>query len=154
MKLIFGRGILLHVILISLVGLLGSQQSQPFVPASQVRTQRIPQFENEQVKVWRSIITPNAPLSMHRHEHPRVIIALSGGTMNIVEDNGKNESHAWETGKAYWLPANRPNTMHADVNKGDQPIEVMVVELKHEKLTWQSGWACGAFGGTLLYFFT
>jgi hypothetical protein len=42
------------------------------------------------------------------------------------------ESHVWETGKAYWLPANPPNTMHADVNAGDKPIEVVVVELKKE----------------------
>jgi quercetin dioxygenase-like cupin family protein len=133
MELISGRGILFVAILIAFVGVLGSQQSQPFVPAPQVQTQRIPQFENEEVKVWRSVITSNAPLTMHRHEHPRVIIALSGGTMNIVEDNGRNESHVWESGKAYWLPANAPNTMHADVNKGDKPIEVMVVELKHEK---------------------
>jgi quercetin dioxygenase-like cupin family protein len=133
MELITGRGILFLAILIAFEGVLGSQQSQPFVPAPQVQTQRIPQFENEEVKVWRSVITPNAPLTMHRHEHPRVIIALSGGTMNIVEDNGRNESHVWESGKAYWLPANAPNTMHADVNKGDKPIEVMVVELKHEK---------------------
>ena len=133
MELISGRGILFVAILIAFVLVLGSQQSQPFVPAPQVQTQRIPQFENEEVKVWRSVITPNAPLTMHRHEHPRVIIALAGGTMNIVEDNGRNESHVWESGKAYWLPANAPNTMHADVNKGDKPIEVMVVELKHEK---------------------
>jgi hypothetical protein len=99
-------------------------------PAPQ--TQRIPQFENEQVKVWKSIVLPNAPLAMHRHEHPRVIIALSGGTMNIVEQNGAKDSHIWEAGKAYWLPANPPNTMHTDVNAGDKPIEVVVVELEKE----------------------
>ena len=27
---------------------------------------------------------PMPPLAMHRHDHPRVIIALSGGTMNLV----------------------------------------------------------------------
>jgi quercetin dioxygenase-like cupin family protein len=97
------------------------------------QTKRVPQFENEDVKVWKSVVMPNAPLSMHRHEHPRVIIALTGGTMKIVEENGKSEQHIWETGKAYWLPANPPNTMHADVNAGDRPIEVMVVELEHEK---------------------
>jgi len=118
MKLIFSSGILLVAI---------------FAPQGQKQTQRIPQFDNERVKVWRSVIAPNSPLTMHRHDHPRVIVALSGGTISIVEDNGKSESHVWETGKAYWLPANAPNTMHADVNQGDQVIEVMVVELKHEK---------------------
>jgi hypothetical protein len=96
-------------------------------------TQRIPEFENDEVKVWKSVVASNAPLTMHRHEHGRVIIALRGGTMNIVEQGRSSERHVWETGKAYWLPANAPNTMHADVNAGDQPIEVMVVELKRDK---------------------
>ena len=97
------------------------------------QTQRFPQFDNEDVKVWKSVVMPNAPLTMHRHEHPRVIIALTGGTMKIVDQQGKSEEHVWETGKAYWLPTNPPNTMHADVNAGDKPIEVMVVELEKEK---------------------
>ena len=29
-------------------------------------TQRFPQFENEDVKVWKSVVYPNAPLTMHR----------------------------------------------------------------------------------------
>jgi beta-alanine degradation protein BauB len=97
------------------------------------QTQRFPQFENDEVKVWKSTVMPNTPLAMHRHEHGRVIIALSGGTMKIVEQNGASESHNWETGKAYWLPANPPGEMHSDVNAGDKPIEVMVVELKHDE---------------------
>lgn len=72
------------------------------------QTQRIPQFENDDVKVWKSIVLPNAPLAMHRHEHPRVIVALAGGTMKIVEQSGPTETHQWESGKAYWLPANPP----------------------------------------------
>jgi hypothetical protein len=96
-------------------------------------TGRTPQFENDDVKVWKSLVVPNAPLTMHRHDHGRVIIALHGGTMKIVEQNGPTESHVWETGKAYWLPPNAPNTMHADVNGGNQPIEVMVVELKKDR---------------------
>lgn len=111
----------------------------PFGAARMVRsqqpptgTQRFPQFENEEVKVWKSVVMPNAPLTMHRHDHPRVIIALSGGTMNIIEEKGKTERHVWETGKAYWLPSNPPGSKHADVNAGDKPIEVMVVELKKE----------------------
>lgn len=106
------------------LGILGAQQAV---------TKRFPQFENEDVKVWKSVVLPKSPLTMHRHEHPRVIIALSGGTMKIVEQSGSTEEHVWETGKAHWLPANPPNTMHADVNAGDKPIEVMVVELQHEK---------------------
>ena len=96
-------------------------------------TQRIPQFENEHVKVWKSVISPNVPLPLHRHEHGRVIIALQGGTMKIAEQTGGSVTQVWETGKAYWLPANLPNTMHRDINVGDRPIEVMVVEVKDDK---------------------
>jgi beta-alanine degradation protein BauB len=113
------------LMLFGTIGMVRSQQA--------AQTQRIPQFENADVKVWKSVVMPNAPLTMHRHDHPRVIIALSGGTMKIVDQNGATEAHVWETGKAYWLPANPPNTMHADVNAGDKPIEVMVVELENEK---------------------
>ena len=96
------------------------------------QSQRFPQFENDDVKVWRSLVVPNSPLTLHRHDHPRVIIALNGGTMKIEEQNGPTETHVWETGKAYWLSANPPNSLHVDVNGGAKPIEVMVVELKHE----------------------
>jgi beta-alanine degradation protein BauB len=113
-------------ILLGAVSVLAGQQTA-------AKTQRFPQFENDDVKVWKSVVLPNAPLTMHRHEHPRVIIALSGGTMKIVDQTGAAEKHLWETGKAYWLPSNPPNTKHADVNGSDKPIEVMVVELEHEK---------------------
>jgi hypothetical protein len=52
--------------------------------------------------------------------------------MKIVEQNGAAEARVEETGKAYWLRANPPSTMPADVNAGDKPIEVIVVELKKD----------------------
>jgi beta-alanine degradation protein BauB len=126
MKMFSVRRVVILVLVLAAVSVVRSQNGV-------TQTQRFPQFENEDVKVWKSVVMPNAPLTMHRHEHPRVIIALSGGTMKIVESDGKSESHVWETGKAYWLPMNPPGTMHADVNAGDKPIEVMVVELEKEK---------------------
>ena len=98
---------------------------------TQVQTGREPQFENAEVKVWKSVVLPHSPLPLHRHEHPRVIIALTGGAMKIVEDTGASETHDWQTGKAYWLPANAPGTHRQDVNVGEKPIEVMVVELQN-----------------------
>jgi quercetin dioxygenase-like cupin family protein len=93
-------------------------------------TQRIPQFENEHVKAWKSIIMPKQPLSMHRHEHPRAIVALKGGTLKVVAQDGPTKTLTWESGKAYWLEADPPGQMHADVNDGPEPIEVIVVEQK------------------------
>ena len=94
-------------------------------------THRVPMFENNQVKVWKTIIIPNSPLTMHRHEHGRTIVVLKGGTLTIQQDTGEKKTVEWKTGQAYWLDADPPgNKQHADVNETKDTIEVMVVEAK------------------------
>lgn len=97
---------------------------------AQSGTRREPQFENAHVKVWKSIIMPKQPLTMHRHEHPRALIALKGGAIDIVQKGGESQHVVWDSGKAYWLTEDNPGTTHADVNNGTEPIEVIVVELQ------------------------
>ena len=99
------------------------------VPEEQT-TQRIPQFENEHVEVWKSVIMPNQPLTMHRHDNPRAIIALRGGTLTVTTDAGESHAMTWETGSAYWLEADPTGELHGDVNEGTEPVEVIVVQLK------------------------
>ena len=95
-------------------------------------TRREPQFENEHVRVWKSIIMPKQPLSLHRHEKGRALIALKGGQLKVVDKEGKAvNTYNWETGKAYWLDADPPGQMHGDLNDTAAPIEVIVVELKN-----------------------
>ena len=106
---------------------IGAAQQQPSA------TRREPQFENANVRVWKSIIMPNQPLSLHRHDHGRTIVTLKGGTLDVVDPKGvTKEKMVWETGKAYWLDADAPNTQHGDMNKGTEPMEVIVVELKND----------------------
>ena len=102
----------------------GQTRSQP------TATARTPQFENDQVKVWKSVIVPNGPLTLHRHEHGRTIVVLVGGDLKIVKQSGQTTIAHWETGKAYWLPADPPGEMHKDVNDTGKTIEVVVVEMK------------------------
>jgi hypothetical protein len=123
MKIPLLRAALMAAIVLTPVRILTSQQ-----PGD---TQRTPQFENDDVKVWKTVVMPNAPLTMRTHDHPRVIVALSGGTMKVVNEDGSSEIHRWDTGKAYWLSLEEGKKRHADANQGDKPIEVMVVELKN-----------------------
>ena len=96
-------------------------------------TRREPQFENEHVRVWKSIIVPNQPLSLHRHDHGRTIVALKGGALDIVDAGNQTlKTMQWETGKAYWLGADPAGEQHGDLNRGAEPIEVIVVELKND----------------------
>ena len=100
----------------------------------QSTTRREPQFDNEHVKVWKSIILPNQPLALHRHEHGRALIALVGGRLSVVDGDGKElNTYNWESGKAYWLGVDPPGQLHADVNRTDHAIEVIVVELQKDR---------------------
>jgi quercetin dioxygenase-like cupin family protein len=104
------------------------------VTGQQTGTRREPQFENNEVKVWKSIIMPNQPLQLHRHDHGRTIVALKGGTLDVVDGKGTTmQKMTWESGKAYWLDADAANTQHGDLNKGKEPMEVIVVELKNDQ---------------------
>ena len=101
----------------------GAQTTMP--PPSGAR------FENAHVRVWKSIILPNQPLNVHRHEFGRTIVALRGGTLDVVDSSGKTlKQMTWETGKAYWLDADPPGQQHGDINHGTTPIEVIVVEMR------------------------
>ena len=97
-------------------------------------SRREPQFENSEVMVWKSIVMPNQPLSLHRHDHGRALISLNGGTLNVVDANKKvMDTYKLEAGKAMWLEADKAGTQHADVNPGKTPVEVIVVQLKNDK---------------------
>jgi hypothetical protein len=109
-------------------GMMWAQQQQ------QTGSRREPQFENEHMRVWKSIILPNQPLAQHRHEHGRVLIALTDGQLIVVDQNNKPvHTYNWERGKAYWLDADPPGQTHADVNRTDRTIEVIVAELKKDR---------------------
>src|SRR5678815_7324 len=112
-------------LVVLVLGGAGAATSEP--PRATVRT---PQFENESVRVWKTSIAPGQPLTLHRHENGRVIVALTDGTLRIVKESGESKTVTWEKGKAYWLSADPPGEKHGDLNEGKDPIEVMVVELK------------------------
>lgn len=93
-------------------------------------TRRKPQFQNDRVQVWKSIIMPNQPLALHRHDLGRTIVALKGGTLDVVDKDGKTiKQMTWESGKAYWLDADPPGELHGDLNRTSEPIEVIVVQM-------------------------
>jgi hypothetical protein len=100
----------------------------------QTQTRREPQFENDHVRVWKSIIMPKQPLSLHRHDHGRALIALTDGQLQVVDKDGKTlKTYSWQRGKAYWLDVDPPGETHADLNNTANPIEVIVVELKNDR---------------------
>lgn len=120
---------------IGAIALIGSVFAGGVAVGQQTATsRREPQFENSEVQVWKSIIMPGQPLSLHRHDHGRALISLNGGTLNVVDGSGKVlDVYKLEAGKAMWLDADKAGTQHADVNPGKAAVEVIVVQLKNDK---------------------
>lgn len=95
-------------------------------------TQRIPQFSNNKVSAWETIIYPaNQGLTMHRHEHARVVVAFTDGTLKITNDKKQVHYLKLEKDKAYFLDKDTPGELHTDINIGTQPIRVMVIQLNN-----------------------
>ena len=119
---------------IGAVAVVGSIFAAGVAVGQQSTSRREPQFENSEVQVWKSIISPGTPLGLHRHDHGRALISLNGGVLNVVDAAGKViDVYKLEAGKAMWLDADKPGTQHADVNPGKAPVEVIVVQLKNDK---------------------
>jgi hypothetical protein len=90
-------------------------------------------FENEHAICWKTTVPPNMPLKMHRHDRARTIVALQGGVLKRVDEDGTRLDLVFETGKAYWYEADPPDNLHADVNEGEEDVVVIVTEFKTEE---------------------
>lgn len=97
-------------------------------------THRVMQFSNDKVVVWKTVIYPHASqtLKMHRHEHDRVLVALTDGILKITNDQGRVHYLKLEKDKAYYLSKDAPNELHTDENISSRPVIVMVIELKRK----------------------
>lgn len=105
-------------------------QQMAFAGENREGSYRVLQLENDQVKVWKTVIMPSRDLKMHRHDCARVVVGLKGGTLTKIEETGEVSDLVFETGCAYWLDEDPPGTLHGDLNESNEPIEVMVIELK------------------------
>ena len=98
--------------------------------APRAAMQRVPQFENDRVVAWKSVIPPHTESTLHRHDRYRTVIAIVGGDLKTVTPEGRTTVTYYETGKAYWQEPMPPGLMHKDVNDTNKTIELVVVENK------------------------
>ena len=100
--------------------------------ASSNTTHRIPQFSNEKVSVWETTIYPHKEqiLKMHRHDHDRILVALTAGILKVTNDKGQSHLLKLEKDHAYYLKPDVIGEEHSDENISGHPIKVMVIELR------------------------
>ena len=98
--------------------------------ASAATTHREKQCENQDVIVWKTTIEPNQPLVMHRHDHRRVVVALTDVDLLVKNDSGHTHNLIMKQGTARILLSDKPKELHCDINQSHHAMEVMVIEFK------------------------
>ena len=83
------------------------------------------EFENKQVRVLRIRYGPREKSVMHSHP-PGVAVFLTPHAVRFTYPDGRAEEVRANAGGAQWLPA----TTHLPENLTDQPLELVLVELK------------------------
>ena len=86
------------------------------------------EFENAKVRVLRVKYGPHEKSVMHRHPNAFAIFVtdING---KFTFPNGTTQDTTAKAGETRWTPAGR----HLPENTGDQPFEVILVELKTPK---------------------
>ena len=83
------------------------------------------EFENDQVRVLRIKVAPGEKSIMHQHPDA-VAIFVTDVNGKFTFPNGTSEAITSKAGDVRWTPA----VTHQPENAGDQPFEVILVELK------------------------
>jgi len=84
-----------------------------------------PIVDNEKVKAWEVTYKPGEGSEMSERA-PRLVHALSGGTMRRTMPDGKTNDLVWKAGDTRWLP--REN--FANKNAGKTVVRLLVVQPK------------------------
>ena len=83
------------------------------------------EFENSQVRVLRIKYGPHEKSVMHRHPNA-VAIFMTDASGTFTFPKGDPQQFNSKAGQTLWTPAG----LHLPENTGDQPFEVILVELK------------------------
>ncbi len=83
------------------------------------------EFENEQVRVLRISYEPGEKSVMHRHP-ASLAVFLTDQKVKFAAPDGTEQETAGEPGQTNWSEAEQ----HLPENIGDQPMELILVEMK------------------------
>jgi len=85
-------------------------------------------FENNDVKVIRALEKAHVKGKFHEHTSNRVMVYLQNGTQRFEYQDGRKPAvFEWKAGQVVWSP---PEGMHSPEVTGDEPFNIIEVELK------------------------
>lgn len=83
------------------------------------------EFENDQIRVLRITYGPGEKSVMHEHP-PNMAVFLTDGQARFTLPDGTTQDAPVKAGTTQWDPGGK----HLPENVGDQPFELILVELK------------------------
>ncbi len=87
-------------------------------------------FENNQISLSKVTIMAHEEIGWHRDAYPEIVIAIRGGTITRVEENGTIIDVTFPTGIAVHRKADPINELHRSINKGSEDLELIVLAIK------------------------
>lgn len=115
------RRILLLVFLLGILSIVALAQDPVKVDPQHYKVES----ENAQVRVLRIHYGPHEKSPMHYHPNAVAVFLTDGHTKFTLPD-GKTQDVNFKAGETQWNAAGK----HAPENLGDQPFELILVELK------------------------
>lgn len=88
------------------------------------------EFENDEVRVSKWMLTAGEEVGLHRDEYPHVVVASQGGTIRRFEADGTTTDVVFPTGVAVFQGTDPVDVLHRSINASDHPIEAVMVEFK------------------------
>ena len=85
------------------------------------------EFENDQVRVLRVKVGAHESIPMHEHTLNRVSVFLTDNNDRITAADGKTDTVERKAGDAAWGTP----VKHKEENLGDQPFELLIIDLKN-----------------------
>jgi quercetin dioxygenase-like cupin family protein len=82
-------------------------------------------LENDRVRAHRIDYPAGTRSERHTHAHPRVVVVLEGGTLEVRADDGAARTFRLRAGDVVWRPAET----HALVNTGATTVRLIEIDL-------------------------
>jgi hypothetical protein len=87
-------------------------------------------FENPSIRCLKIKIMGGEEIDLHRDELPQYVTAIHGGTIRRLESNGETLDVEFPTGITVYRPADPVGALHKSVNLSQDPIELIVIQIK------------------------
>jgi quercetin dioxygenase-like cupin family protein len=84
-------------------------------------------LENDSVRVREIVLPPGSSTGQHRHQVPELSYSFTEGSLRVTAPGGEPVIEQWHAGEARWRVA---GVEHEIANAGEQPMRVLVIDVK------------------------